>query len=108
VWELGRKREVEVLHQVGARQERNQVEALVDDGKLALLGLVQDVVGFLELNTVAGGYEVGGHDCGDRVVELVVELDVSGCNDTNELGAKSAVLCSYCQWMIPIQDVDKA
>jgi hypothetical protein len=93
VGKLGRKGVVQVLHQVGARQERNEVELLVDNGKLALLRLVQDGVGLLEVNAVGTGDEVGRHDSGDGVVDVVVELNVTRSDDTDKLGAKLAVLC---------------
>jgi len=40
VGQLGREGVVQVLHQVGARQERNEIEVLVDNGKFAFLRLV--------------------------------------------------------------------
>lgn len=92
VRKLGCKRVVQVLHQIRARQEGDQVEVLVDDGELALLRVVQNGVGLLKVNAVASGNKVGGHDCGDRVVDIVVELDVTGSDDTDKLGAQLAVL----------------
>jgi hypothetical protein len=41
--------------------------------------------------------EVSRHDGGDGVIQVVVELDVSGCDDTDELRAEGAVLCQFCQ-----------
>ena len=93
--ELGGKGVVQVLHQVGARDERNEVTAVVDDGELALLGLLQDGVGLAELNTGLSGDELGRHDLADRVSQVVVELDVTGSDDTEELGAKLAGLCKF-------------
>jgi hypothetical protein len=91
--ELGSERVVQVLHQVGTRNKRDQVAAVVDDGKLALLGLLQDGVGLAELNAALSGDELGGHDLADRVSQVVVELDITGSDDTEELGAKLAGLC---------------
>ena len=93
VRKLGGEGVVQVLHQVRARQERNEVEVLVDNRELALLRLVEDTVSLLQVNTVGGSNEVGGHDRSDGVVDVVVELDVTRRDDTNELGAKLAVLC---------------
>jgi hypothetical protein len=85
VGELRCERVVQVLHKIGTGQKRNQVEVLVNDRKLALLGLVQDAVGFLQVDAMAGGNEVRGHDGSDGVVQLLVELDVAGCNDADQL-----------------------
>lgn len=93
VRKLGGEGVVQVLHQVRARQKRNEVEVLVDDRELALLRLVEDAVGLLQVHTVGGSDEIGGHDRSDGVVDVVVELDVTRSDDTNELGAKLAVLC---------------
>lgn len=91
--ELGSKGVVQVLHQIGARDKRNEVAVVVDDGELALLGLLKDGVGLGELNAALGGNEVGGHDLADRIVQVVVELNITRGDDTEELGAKLAGLC---------------
>lgn len=91
--ELGGKGVVQVLHQIGARDERDEVAAVVDDRELALLGLLQDGVGLGELNAALSGDELSGHDLADRVSQVVVELNVTGSDDTEELGAKLAGLC---------------
>ena len=41
---------------------------------------------------MACGDKVGGHDGGDWVIQLVVELDVSRSDDSDELRAKVSVL----------------
>lgn len=91
--ELGSQREVLVLGQIGAGNHGDKVEALVDDGQLALLGLGQDLVRLGKGDTVGGGDEVGNHDVGDRGLGIVLELDVTVGDDTQELGAKLSVLC---------------
>jgi hypothetical protein len=106
--ELGGKRVVQVLHQIGARDERDEVAAVVDDGELALLGLLQDGVGLGELNAALSGDELGGHDLADRVSQVVVELDVTGSDDTEELGAKLAGLCkNHVSRAVLIESSDK-
>lgn len=91
--ELGSEGVVQVLHQIGARDERDEVAGVVNDGELALLGLLEDGVGLSELNAGLSGDELGGHDLADRVAQIVVELDITGSDDTEELGAKLAGLC---------------
>ena len=93
--ELGGKGVVQVLHQVGARDERDEVAAVIDDGELALLGLLQDGVGLAELNAGLSGDELGRHDLADRVSQVVVELNITRSDDTEELGAKLAGLCKF-------------
>jgi hypothetical protein len=92
IGELGSEREVLVLSQVGSRDHRDEVAVLVDDGKLALLGLGQDAVGLDEVNAVGGCDEVGDHDLGDRGVVVLLELDVAVGNDAEKLGTELAVL----------------
>lgn len=91
--ELGSEGVVQVLHQIGARDERDEVAGVVNDGELALLGLLEDGVGLSELNAGLSSDELGGHDLADRVAQVVVELDITGSDDTEELGAKLAGLC---------------
>lgn len=96
--QLGSEGVVKVLHQVGARDKRDKVAVLVDDGELALLRLLKDGVGLGELDATLGSNEVGRHDLGDGVVLVVVELNVTRSDDTQELGAKLAGLCTIsCQ-----------
>lgn len=92
--QLGGQGEVLVLGQVGARDHGNQVEGLVDNGELALLGLGQDLVSFGEGDAVGSGDEVGDHDIGDGGVHIVLELKVAVGDNTKELGSELAVLCS--------------
>lgn len=91
--ELGGEGVVQVLHQIGARDERDEVAVVVNDGELALLGSLKDGVGLGELNTALGSDELGGHDLADRVVQVVVELNITRGDDTEKLGAKLAGLC---------------
>jgi hypothetical protein len=90
---LGGEGKVLVLSQVGAGDHRDEVAALVNNGKLALLGLGQDTVGLGEVDAVGGGDEVGDHDLRDGSVVILLELDVAVGDDTEELGAELAVLC---------------
>jgi hypothetical protein len=54
---------------------------------------LKDGVGLGELNTALGSDELGGHDLADRVVQVVVELNITRGDDTEKLGAKLAGLC---------------
>lgn len=92
VGELGGKGEVLVLGQIGARDHRDKVEVLVDDGELALLRLGQDLVGLDEGDAVGGGDKVGDHDLGNGLADVLLELKVSVGNDTEELGTELSVL----------------
>lgn len=76
---------MQVLGQIGTRKKRNHIALLVNDGELALLGLAEDLVGIKESGTSGGSDEVSGHDDGDGVIKLAVELDVTVGNDTEEL-----------------------
>lgn len=92
--ELGGKRVVEVLHQVTAREQRDQVSALINDGELALLRATENLVGLGQSGTGRGRNKIGGHDGGDGVVKFVVELDVTAGDHADELGAEGTVLCA--------------
>ena len=94
IGELGGEGKVLVLGQVGAGDHGNEVAALVDDGELALLGLGEDAVGLEEVNAVRGSGQVGDHDVGDRGFVIFLELDVAVGNNTQQLGAKLAILCN--------------
>ena len=91
--QLGGEGVVQVLHQIRARNERDQVALLVDNGELALLGLLEDGVGLGELDAALGSDEVSRHDLGDGIVPVVVELDITGSDDTEELGSQLSGLC---------------
>lgn len=93
VGELRSQRVVQVLHQIRARQERNEVSGGINDGQLALLRLAEDLVGLGQSSTSRGSDQVSGHYGSDGVAELVVELNVTGSNHANELGAEGPVLC---------------
>ena len=93
VGELGSKGVVEVLHQVGAGQQRDEVTLAINDGQLALLGLTENIVGLGQGGTGRGGDQVSGHDGSDGVVQVTVELNVTGSNHTNQLGAEGTILC---------------
>lgn len=93
VGELGGEGEVQVLAEIGARDHGHQVAVLVDNGQLALLGLGQNCVGLLEGDAVGGSDEVCHHDVGDRLFEIVLELEITVGNDTKELGVELAGLC---------------
>lgn len=85
VWKLGSQREVLVLGQVGAGDHGNKVEVLVHDRQLALLGLGEDDVGLGKIDTVGGGDKIGDHDLGDGLVVVILELDVTVGDDTEQL-----------------------
>lgn len=95
VGELGGEREVLVLGQVGAGDHRDEVEVLVNDRKLALLRLGENLVGLDEGDAVDGSDKVGNHDFGDGLVVVLLELEVSVGNDAQELGAQLAILCIF-------------
>lgn len=83
--QLRSKRVVKVLHQITAREKRDKVAVLIDDGQLSFLGATKDLVSLGQGGASRCGDEVGGHDGSDRVVEVVVELDVSSADNTNKL-----------------------
>lgn len=85
VGKLRSQREVLVLGQVRARNHGNQVEVLVDNGELALLGLGQDFVRLGQGNAIGSSDEVVDHDLGDRCSVVIFELDVSVGDNTKEL-----------------------
>lgn len=95
---LGGQGVVLVLEQVRAGQEGAELALGVDDGELALLRLAQDLVGLLKGDTLLGNDEIGGH-AGLKGESVVVdELDVTGSDNTDELGTELAVLCFRSDW----------
>jgi hypothetical protein len=74
VGKLGGIGEVLVLSQIGARDHRYQVEILVDNGQLALLGLGKTFVGFEESDVLGSSDKVSNHDIGDGLVKILFEL----------------------------------
>lgn len=93
VGQLGSEREVQVLAEIGAGDHGHQVAVLVDNGQLALLGLGEDGIGLFEGHTVGGSDEIRDHDVGDGLVEVVLELEITVGDNTQELGTELAVLC---------------
>jgi hypothetical protein len=92
IGKLGSIREMLVLGQVGTRDHRDEIEVLVDNRELALLGLGQNLVGFEEGDGLRSSDKVLNHDIGDSLVKVLLELEVSVGNNTNKLGSKLAVL----------------
>lgn len=92
---LAGKREVLVLEEIRAGEEGAKLTVGIDDGELALLGLAKDLVGLLQSDTLLGNDQVSGHAGlqGGRVV--VDELDVTGSDNTNQLGSELSVLCCF-------------
>ncbi len=90
---LGGQGEVLVLGQVGTRNHGDEIQALVHNRQLALLGLGKNLIGLDKGDTVGSGGEVGNHDGGNGGVGVVLELEVTVGDDTQELGAKLSVLC---------------
>lgn len=82
---------MKVLHQVGSRQQRNKVALLINNGKLAFLGTAQNLVRLSQGRTIWCGNKIRRHDRADRIIEGGVELDVSGSNHSNELGAEGSL-----------------
>ena len=93
VRELGGIGEMEVLGQIGARNHGDEVSVLVYDGQFALLRLGQNLVGLGQCDARRGSDEIGNHDLGDRLLVVVLELDVAVGNDAKELGAKLSGFC---------------
>ena len=92
IGKLGSIREMLVLGQIGSRDHGNKVGVLVNDGKLSLLGLGQNLVGFEEGNGLRSSNKVRNHDIGNGLVEVLLKLEVSVGNNTNKLRAKLAIL----------------
>lgn len=90
VRQLGGEGEVEVLAEIRAGDHGYEVAVLVDDGQLALLGLGEDVVSLGKSDTVRGRDKVSDHDVGNGLFEVVLKLEVSVGDDTQELGAELA------------------
>jgi hypothetical protein len=94
VRELRSEGEVKVLVQIGARDHRHEVSLFVDNGKLALLGLGQNLVGLLEVDTSRSGDKVRDHHFGNGLLKVLLKLKIAVGDDTEELGTKLAVLCT--------------
>lgn len=89
---LGGAGEVTVLLQIGPGDEGNELVVLVDDGELALLGFLEELVGLLEADTLLGNRELvaGGHELADLDRKVVDEGGVTVGDDTDELSAHLA------------------
>jgi hypothetical protein len=83
--------EVLVLGQIGSGDHGDDVEVLVDDRELALLGLGENLVGFEEGDVLRSSDKVSNHDIGNGLVEVLLKLEVSVGNDTQELGTNLAI-----------------
>ena len=90
---LGCQRVVEVLHQIASRQQGHQVAVSIDNRKLALLRATENFIGFRQGGARGSGHQVSRHDGADRIIELVVELDVSRRDHSNELGTEVSIFC---------------
>jgi hypothetical protein len=80
-----------VLGQIGSGDHGDDVEILVDDRELALLGLGENLVGFEEGDVLRSSDKVSNHDIGNGLVKVLLELEVSVGNDTQELGTNFAI-----------------
>lgn len=76
-----------VLLQVGQRDEGDQITGLVNNWQLTLLGGSQQRVTLGQSDALLGGDQVGGHNFGDDGGVVLVELNVTGGDNTNKLGA---------------------
>lgn len=90
---LGSQGVILVLEQVRAGQKRDEAAFLIDDGKLALLGGLEDFVGFSESDTLLGNDQIGGHDVLQLGGRVIVELNVTGSNNANKLAMQLAGIC---------------
>ncbi len=99
VRELRSERVVQIFHQVGAGEERDEIARAVHDGKFALFRFSQYVVGFRERNARACSDEVACHDRRNGGGKVRVELDIASGDDADELGADFAALCNM-RWSI--------
>lgn len=95
IWELGGVWEVEVLGQIGAGDHGDEVAGGIDDWELALLGLGEDSVGLGEGGALWCSDELSDHDGGDWLLEVLLELDVTVGDDTDELGAELSILSDW-------------
>ena len=89
---LGGTGEVAVLLQIGPGDESNNLVVLIDDGELALLGFLEELVGLLEADALLGNGELvaGGHELADLDGKVVDEGCVAIRDDTDELAAHLA------------------
>ena len=89
---LGGAGEVAVLLQIGPGDEGNELVVLVDDGELALLGFLEELVGLLEADALLGDGELvaGGHELADLDRKVINEGGVTVGDDTDELAAHLA------------------
>lgn len=101
VGELGGKGEVEVLVQVGTRDHRHEVSLFIDNRKLALLGLGQNLVGLLKVDTSRSSDKVRDHHIGDWLLRVLLKLEVAVGDDSEELRAKLAVF--YMEMLVSIR-----
>lgn len=89
---LGGEGEILVLVQVGAGDHGNKVEVLVHDGELALLRVLQDLVGLGQGDAGLGSNEVGNHDIFNGLIEVGFELDITVSDDSEKLGTNATSL----------------
>ncbi len=93
VGKLGGKGKMLILGQVGARNHGDEVLVLVNDGKLALLGLGENFVRFGEGDAIWSGDKVRNHDIVDSGVVVLLKLQVAVGDNTEKSGAELSVLC---------------
>mmetsp|Transcript_34767 Transcript_34767/g.102199 ORF Transcript_34767/g.102199 Transcript_34767/m.102199 type:complete len:501 (+) Transcript_34767:323-1825(+) len=84
--------EVAVLLQIGPGDEGHELVVLVDDGELALLGFLEELVGLLEADALLGDGELvaGAHELAHLDGEVVHEGGVAVGDDAHELAAHLA------------------
>lgn len=92
VGELRGQRVVEVLHQIRAGKQGDDVAVGINNGELSLLGPTEDFVGLGEGGAGGGSNKIRGHDGSHGFVEISVELNVTRGNHSNELGLEGSVL----------------
>ncbi|KAH3665718.1 hypothetical protein OGAPHI_003906 [Ogataea philodendri] len=104
---FGSVREVQVLLQVGSGDHGNQVSFTVNNWKFTLLGLSQDLVSFTKRDSRLGGDDVGCHHLRNGICIDLVELDISGGDNSNKLSTNFTSFCKFSIITKRVEKVDK-
>lgn len=91
---LASQRVVLVLKQIGSSEQGLEAALVVNDGKLALLGVAKDGVGFFKVDADLANNELGslGHDALERSGGRA-ELDIAASNNALQLAVELASVC---------------
>ena len=83
---------MEVLCQIGSRDHGHEVALRVDNWELSLLGLGKNGISLEQGSSSRSSDEIGNHNGRNWLAEVLLELDVSICNNADEFGSELASL----------------